>query len=673
MLKTLGGDRLGSGKKMQVELHNYERSTHNLSNVFRTTAAPGVLIPFYKKLALNGDTWSIDLKALVRTMPAIGPLFGSYKLQLDIFECPIRLYNGVLHNNWTKIGMDMGKVKLPKIELYALHNIESIKTSDYATSQVSSSSLMAYLGVRGVGGLYFSGTSQAATLFSRKFNAVPVLAYYDIFKNYYANKQENKAFVVTAASSRQKYGTIKSIAISHGTGWEYVVKDFGSGTYSTSYGISSGTQIRVRIDGSFTALTFKINGTAYPYTNTTYFTVNKDEGNEIIITYKGSTAQTVTETAIASTADQESTGLKLQSFDLDNIDNMRKQILQDTGLGNEFVIDSTAAYPYKALTGTSNMESNCKFDMSGLVCKTYQSDIFNCWLSSDFVDGVNGINTISAVSTASGSFTIDALNLAKKVYNMLNRIAVSGGTYQDWQEAVYGEDAVRMAESPIYCGGMSGTIAFEEVVSTADTQTDSAGDQPLGSLAGKGTLTDTKGGHVEIHIKEPSYIMGLMSITPLVDYNQGNEFDMTELDSLNDLHKPALDQIGYQNLMLERAVWWGKEMDGTTEIWHDNAVGKTPAWIEYMTSYNQTYGGFAKQSELGWMVLNREYERGRGTITHDLTTQSVPIKDWTTYINPTKFNYIFADTRLEAQNFWVQIGINAIARRKMSAKIIPNL
>ena len=30
MLKTLGGDRLGAGKKMKVELHNYERSTHDL-------------------------------------------------------------------------------------------------------------------------------------------------------------------------------------------------------------------------------------------------------------------------------------------------------------------------------------------------------------------------------------------------------------------------------------------------------------------------------------------------------------------------------------------------------------------------------------------------------------------------------------------------------------------
>ena len=49
------------------------------------------------------------------------------------------------------------------------------------------------------------------------------------------------------------------------------------------------------------------------------------------------------------------------------------------------------------------------------------------------------------------------------------------------------------------------------------------------------------------------------------------------------------------------------------------------------------------------------------------------IKYITTYIDPEKYNYIFADTSLDAMNFWVQLGIGAKVRRKMSAKVIPNL
>ena len=46
--------------------------------------------------------------------------------------------------------------------------------------------------------------------------------------------------------------------------------------------------------------------------------------------------------------------------------------------------------------------------------------------------------------------------------------------------------------------------------------------------------------------------MGIMSITPRIDYSQGNKWYMTELDNMNDLHKPALDGIGFQELITEQ-------------------------------------------------------------------------------------------------------------------------
>ena len=45
----------------------------------------------------------------------------------------------------------------------------------------------------------------------------------------------------------------------------------------------------------------------------------------------------------------------------------------------------------------------------------------------------------------------------------------------------------------------------------------------------------------------------------------------------------------------------------------------------------------------------------------------------TSYIDPSKFNFIFAESNLDSQNFWAQVKVDIIARRKMSAKIIPNL
>ena len=65
----------------------------------------------------------------------------------------------------------------------------------------------------------------------------------------------------------------------------------------------------------------------------------------------------------------------------------------------------------------------------------------------------NGINEVTKIDVSEGSFTIDELNLSKKVYDMLNRIAVSGGSYDDWIEVTYDHDRYRSQENPAYIFG----------------------------------------------------------------------------------------------------------------------------------------------------------------------------------------------------------------------------
>ena len=99
----------------------------------------------------------------------------------------------------------------------------------------------------------------------------------------------------------------------------------------------------------------------------------------------------------------------------------------------------------------------------GLALKTYNSDLYQNWINTEWIEGVNGINEISAVDVSSGQLTMDSLNLAQKVYNMLNRIAVSGGTYKDWLETVYTGDYIERCETPIFEGGISQEIVLQEV------------------------------------------------------------------------------------------------------------------------------------------------------------------------------------------------------------------
>ena len=72
---------------------------------------------------------------------------------------------------------------------------------------------------------------------------------------------------------------------------------------------------------------------------------------------------------------------------------------------------------------------------------------------------------------------------------------------------------------------MSTTIDFEAVVSNSASSA-SGVEEPLGSLAGRGFNHGNKGGKIVIKCNEPCYIIGIASITPNVDYSQGNDWDM---------------------------------------------------------------------------------------------------------------------------------------------------
>ena len=74
---------------------------------------------------------------------------------------------------------------------------------------------------------------------------------------------------------------------------------------------------------------------------------------------------------------------------------------------------------------------------------------------------------------------------------MLNRIAVSDGSYNAWIQTVYTSGGLNHVETPIYLGGSSLEIEFQEVINNSGTE-----DQPLGTLAGRGVATNHKGGNI---------------------------------------------------------------------------------------------------------------------------------------------------------------------------------
>jgi hypothetical protein len=399
--------------------------------------------------------------------------------------------------------------------------------------------------------------------------------------------------------------------------------------------------------------------------------LTSDATTKIITTNKASTLLTNITNIEFDPNITKYTKTRLGQYDLKILDQIRDVILHKKGNEKLILLEGNVGTSSNGSPELSNFISELRKSqenkLGGMLLKTYDSDIFNNWIQTDWIDGAGGITEITSIDVTAndGKLTMDALNLQQKVYNMLNRIAVSGGTYRDWLETVYTAGKyLDRPETPVFIGGMTQYIEFDEVISKSATET-AYGSQPLGDIAaiGRGGKP-LNNGHIHYQCEEPGYIMGLIAITPMIDYSQGNDFDLN-LQTIDDLHKPALDGIGYQDLIQEQMVGETSvyENGGAIDNLKHLAANKTVAWIDYMTNYNRTFGDFAVGGALDFMVLNRRYD----------VTEKFTIGDLTTYIDPQKYIEIFADTDLTSQNFWVQTVAQITRRGNYSAKQIPFL
>lgn len=652
--RTLGKNTLGDNNKMKVAMRDYDMSTHDISTVFRSSMGVGMLVPFCKILCQKGDIIDIDLINKTLSQPTLGPLFGSFKLQHFLFFGGFRLYNSWLHNNRTGIGMKMSDIKLPMM----IANTIGIATEAY--TNISSSALYKYLGWSKS---RRKGTEAIGGVFK---NGVPLLLYLDIFKNYFANTQEDNFYMLKGAGSVTL--NISDSYQSSDDGDYIIGKDQYSVNFTKTTTIETDItatdyqrfwdSINVRIissDGGFQLTTL---GMLTTNALTKKIVLNATPANPYATILQFQTTQ--------ATASFVKT--KLSQYKLKVLDEIRDVILHTKGNKTLKLIEQNMGESAGGSTELGSFMKDLKDSQSnklgGMLLKTYDSDIFNNWIKKEWVEGAGSITDRTTIDVSDGQLTMDMLNLQQKVYNMLNRIAVSGGTYKDWLETVYTAGKyLERPETPVFIGGMTQYIEFDEVISKSATET-AYGNQPLGDIAaiGRGGKP-TNSGHIHYQCEEPGYIMGLVAITPMVDYSQGNDFDLN-LQTIDDIHKPALDGIGYQDLIQE-------QMAGETSIYNGGSTinylkhvsaNKTLAWIDYMTNYNRTFGDFAVGEPLDFMVLNRRYD-----------VENNEIKDLTTYIDPQKYIEIFADTAIDSQNFWVQTVVQATRRGNYSAKQIPFL
>lgn len=647
IIKNLGKNTIGDNKKMAISLHEYHMSSQNLSEVFRSTLGVGMLVPCYNLLCQKGDVVDIQMINKTLTHPTLGPLFGSFKLQHFMFFGAHRLYNSWLHNNRNGIGMKMSDIKLPLIALQPTL-IPGTQTYQIKTN---SSSLFNYLGWKGS---VYKNTN-ASEIYKQ---GIKQLIYWDIFKNFFANTQEDNFYMIKSSSAVELLRVLSRAPGSEGV-----------------YNYYPGRTQNIKIDKNTRIVCPNEKITNYAsFWGGVLVTIDNEipvpltELTDLGVSTKTVTLNKINQEVTLNKLDWVNTEniINLGTYPLETLDLIRDEILAKKGNTSYFINGNSTIHDAKVLKFYKDTIQAQKSKLGGMLLKTYDSDIFQNWIKTDWIDGPNGISEITAIDVSAGKLSLDALNLQQKVYNMLNRVATSGGSYRDWLEVMYTAGKyIDRPETPVFIGGMTQYIEFDEIVSKSATET-SYGSQPLGDLAGRGyAKAPENSGHIHYQCEEPGYIFGLVAITPLIDYSQGNSFDLNML-TMDDLHKPALDGIGFQDSLNEQRAWWTASYTNPyASSIQDTKAGKTVAWVDYMTSFNKTFGNFAAGESEDFMCLNRRYEGS--------PEETGNIEDLTTYIDPTKHIEIFADTALDSQNFWIQTAFQVVRRGNYSAKQIPNL
>lgn len=705
----LGGDRLGSGAGMNIDTKHFNRSTHDLSFRLKTSASAGTLIPFISKILLPGSNHKIKLGCDMMTGPTVGKLFGSFKVQLDLFTAPIRLYQAQLHNDKLGIGKKMETVRFPLLRI-RVPNPKPEDGTELDNFQFNPSHLLSYFDYRGMGSVEFNNVVWV----ERDVNGLPVLALGDIYKNYYANKQEgygafihqeliNKDVIVANATFRYIINTEEQEA-------SLIIGEYNATNPvgSIRFVVQQATQLAMFIQNwditrdfdverlSLIIATGNFATDAQEYRITELFESYEevaDEDGTLQITfvrprdlfYQLQISPVRTFGYIFNKTNLESLSPRITTFPLTDIDDRREDILSRVKDQTHYIINDpnyainatpnwyTMPYSYTLDTDNTIYQTSTRGTQEGLFVKTYQNDILQTWLNKE----VSQIDNITAVRVhedeeGNGSIILNELNLNTKLYNFLNDINATSGSYRDYIKVAYNTEMARITMSPVYVGGLSKELVFEQIISNSQS-----GDQPLGTIGGRGVLTNKqKGGRVTLNVDEPSYLIGLFSLTPRLDYSQGNTAQM-DMVNMTHLHNPYYDQIGFQDLPLEWMYWIGTQKGDNTagSATIKQTIGKQPAWTHWQTDVNKVRGLFASKDDKMFMVLNRRWEAKWTVDASDPLNilNKLTIKDPTTYIDPVKYNFIFADTEITAENFEVQIDVEHIARMVMSGQIMPRI
>lgn len=276
------------------------------------------------------------------------------------------------------------------------------------------------------------------------------------------------------------------------------------------------------------------------------------------------------------------------------------------------------------------------------------------------VTAINSYAELAALATEQGSgFTIETLRYVNAYQKFLELNMRKGFSYKQIMQGRWDID-IRFDEllMPEFIGGISRELSMRTVEQTVDQQSSTSQGQyaeALGSKTGIAGVYGSTSNNIEVFCDEESYIIGLLTVTPVPIYTQLLPKDFI-YNGLLDHYQPEFDRIGFQPITYKELCPLNFDISNTDDL--NKTFGYQRPWYEYVAKYDSAHGLF--RTEMKNFVMHRTFS-GLPQLGQQFLL-----------VDPDAVNQVFSVTEYTDKIFGY-VKFNATARLPISRVAIPRL
>lgn len=276
------------------------------------------------------------------------------------------------------------------------------------------------------------------------------------------------------------------------------------------------------------------------------------------------------------------------------------------------------------------------------------------------VTSINSYAELAALATEQGSgFTIETLRYVNAYQKFLELNMRKGFSYKQIMQGRWDID-IRFDEllMPEFIGGISRELSMRTVEQTVDQQSSSSQGQyaeALGSKTGIAGVYGSTSNNIEVFCDEESYIIGLLTVSPVPIYSQLLPKDFT-YNGLLDHYQPEFDRIGFQPVTYKEICPLNVDITRMDDM--NKTFGYQRPWYEYVAKYDNAHGLF--RTDMKNFIMHRTFS-GLPQLGQQFLL-----------VDPDTVNQVFSVTEYTDKIFGY-VKFNATARLPISRVSIPRL